>query len=155
MRKTSILLVLACLIGKTFAQNPPTIVNVAIPPSPEASALAQYTDIPVGHYTGVPQISLPLAQLSGRNLSVPVSLSYHASGIRVDQVGEAGGVVWNPSAFTGKQNVDNAVGKGGEQNWYIMWDQEPRTLFFINESGTYSISPGQSPSIQKVIEEEN
>ena len=100
MRKTSILLLClwACLCGDAFAQNPSTIANVAIPPSPEASALAQYSEIPVAHYTGVPQISLPLASLSGRNLSLPVSLSYHASGIRVDQVASREGLGWSLNA---------------------------------------------------------
>ncbi len=49
--------------------------------SPNAAALGKYGDIPVSYHTGVPEISIPLYTITEGSLSVPISLSYHSSGI--------------------------------------------------------------------------
>ena len=54
-----------------------------IPPSPTAASLGIYGAVPVGHYTGIPQIEIPLYEIKCGSLTIPISLSYHASGIRV------------------------------------------------------------------------
>ncbi|MEO0473066.1 MAG: hypothetical protein AAF206_25855, partial [Bacteroidota bacterium] len=69
-----------------------------MPPSPSAASLGEYGEIPVGYYTGVPSISVPIYQASGRQLAVPISLSYHASGIRVDQMASWVGLGWSLNA---------------------------------------------------------
>jgi YD repeat-containing protein len=67
-----------------FCQELPTI----IPPSPEASSLFKYLDYPVSNSTGVPEISIPIYVVNSGELSVPISLNYHASGRKVfDQDG--------------------------------------------------------------------
>ncbi|MFT3705077.1 MAG: hypothetical protein QM802_22105 [Agriterribacter sp.] len=59
-----------------------------IPPSPEASALFRFQDYPMDYSTGLPSISVPLYEVKSGSLSVPISISYHASGRRVsDQDG--------------------------------------------------------------------
>jgi len=63
------------------AQESPNI----IPPSPEAAALGKFGEIPVGKYSGIPNINIPLHTLQSRVISVPISLSYHASGIKVEE----------------------------------------------------------------------
>ncbi len=65
------------------------------PPSPTASAFAKYVEMPVSHHTGVPNISLPLFQVSERELSVPVTLSYHAAGLRVSDIAGWVGTGWS------------------------------------------------------------
>ncbi|MEM1000704.1 MAG: hypothetical protein AAGN35_26860, partial [Bacteroidota bacterium] len=77
-----------------FANTPPSVAQVSIPPAPEAAALAQYVEIPVSWYTGSPSFSLPLWTLEGRDLSLPVALSYHGGGIKVDQVASRAGLGW-------------------------------------------------------------
>ncbi len=95
--------------------------------SPEAYSLGKYGDIPVSLYTGIPDISIPLYALTDEEVSVPISLSYHAGGIRVEEkaswVGlgwalNAGGVITrtvvdeaddNPDAARSEFNVD-AIG---------------------------------------------
>ncbi|MES1181307.1 MAG: hypothetical protein ABUL44_00785, partial [Flavobacterium sp.] len=54
-----------------------------VPPSPEVSELFRFQDYPMDYSTGVPQISIPLYEVKSGSLSVPVSISYHASGRRV------------------------------------------------------------------------
>ncbi|GHV36539.1 hypothetical protein FACS1894178_7870 [Bacteroidia bacterium] len=55
----------------------------------------QYVDYPVSHYTGVPNISIPLYEIDCYGYKLPITLSYHASGIRVDQEASWVGLGWN------------------------------------------------------------
>ncbi|WP_339608925.1 hypothetical protein [uncultured Roseivirga sp.] len=78
-----ILLLLTFSIGVS-GQNP--YIERFVPPSPTASSLGQYGEVPVSLYTGVANVQVPLYTLQERGLSVPINLSYHASGIKVDQM---------------------------------------------------------------------
>jgi hypothetical protein len=75
--------------------NPTTLANVSLPPSPDAAAIAEYFDTPVSRYSGIPEISIPLFTLPGRSLSTAVALSYHAGGIRVNEVASRAGLGWS------------------------------------------------------------
>lgn len=63
-------------------------------PSPEAAALGRYGSMPVGLSSGIPEISVPLAEIRSRKLSLPLSLSYHAAGVRVEDVATTAGLGW-------------------------------------------------------------
>ncbi|MEO0899577.1 MAG: hypothetical protein AAFY71_24420 [Bacteroidota bacterium] len=67
-------------------------------PSPEAAALGKYGDIPVSHATGVPNISIPIHTVSEGPLSLPISLSYHASGVKVAETSSKVGLGWSLNA---------------------------------------------------------
>ncbi|NVK51767.1 MAG: hypothetical protein HWD85_02455, partial [Flavobacteriaceae bacterium] len=69
-----------------------------VPPSPTAFELGKYGDIPVNESTGMANISVPLYTYSTPNLSVPISLSYTTSGVKVDQVASWVGLGWNLNA---------------------------------------------------------
>jgi hypothetical protein len=69
-----------------------------VPPSPNASSLLEYASIPVNLYSGIPEISVPLYVLKGRKLNVPISLSYHASGIKVQDISSSVGLGWSLNA---------------------------------------------------------
>ncbi|MBD1362907.1 hypothetical protein IDJ77_03715 [Mucilaginibacter sp. ZT4R22] len=89
--------ILAAISLKSFGQmtqKPSDLQNV-IPPSPNASGLGKYADWPVSLYTGVPDINIPLYELKGRSIKIPVSLSYHASGIKVGEVASSVGLGWS------------------------------------------------------------
>ncbi|HEY5744732.1 MAG TPA: hypothetical protein VIU12_01540 [Chryseolinea sp.] len=60
--------------------------QTVIPPSPDVAALGKYGSIPVGLNTGIPEISIPLFTINTGKLSLPISLSYHASGIKVSEL---------------------------------------------------------------------
>lgn len=60
--------------------------SIYSPPSPNASALLRYANVPVDEHTGIPSVILPIDQLSGRQLSVPITLSYHAAGNKVQDI---------------------------------------------------------------------
>ena len=65
-----------------------------IPQGPDAAALGRYGEHPVSYYTGTPQINIPLFELRGRHLSLPIGLSYHAGGVRVDDLASSVGIGW-------------------------------------------------------------
>ncbi|MDX1545797.1 MAG: hypothetical protein R3247_02345, partial [Rhodothermales bacterium] len=67
-------------------------------PSPTAASLGTFGDVPVGLYTGTPSISIPLHTVRGRTLSVPITLSYHASGVKVEETPGWVGAGWALSA---------------------------------------------------------
>ena len=59
---------------------------VKIPPSPEAQAFTKFGNTVVNLYTGTPEISIPIHTAKGREISVPITLSYDASGVRVEAI---------------------------------------------------------------------
>jgi YD repeat-containing protein len=65
-----------------------------MPPSPEASSLGKFVDMPVGLYNGIPQISIPIFNIPINGKSIPISLSYHASGIKVTEIPSSVGLGW-------------------------------------------------------------
>ncbi|HYC84654.1 MAG TPA: hypothetical protein VEB86_05500, partial [Chryseosolibacter sp.] len=75
----------------TFAQ---TKLPEIIPPSPNAAAFSKYGNIPISAYTGVPNIQIPLYTIKVRDITVPISLSYHASGIKVTEEASRVGLGW-------------------------------------------------------------
>jgi hypothetical protein len=65
-----------------------------IPPSPVSQEFAKYIDQEVALYNGTPEISIPLYDIKLKGLTIPISLSYHASGIKYGQEDGYVGVGW-------------------------------------------------------------
>ena len=84
------------LLGLIFIR--PAFSQDYLAPSPDATALMRQANIGVNHYTGSSVVSIPLAQLSGRELSVSASLSYNNAGNRVQDVPSSEGLGWTLSA---------------------------------------------------------
>jgi len=68
------------------------------PTTPEVASLGKFVETPVGYYSGIPNISIPIHTLSEGELSIPVSLNYHAGGIKVEETASWVGLGWNLSA---------------------------------------------------------
>lgn len=99
-RTLACLLVLGFHVGVSQTSqysNTLTVPNY-IPPSPDAASLGKFADIPVGTYTGIPEITVPLYTIKSRDISLPLSLSYHASGIRVEEEASWVGLGWTLNA---------------------------------------------------------
>ena len=67
-------------------------------PSANAASLGKYGDIPVSYYTGVPNIGIPIHTLTEGPISLPISLSYHAGGVKVGEPSSWVGLGWSLSA---------------------------------------------------------
>lgn len=77
------------------ATVPSSQLQSVVPASPNAAALGKYGELPVSAYTGVPDISIPLYDINTGKLRQPVSLSYHAGGIRVEEFASSVGLGWS------------------------------------------------------------
>jgi len=83
------------LLTVTYGQlNKPLEAPDITPALPNEAAFKKYIDNPVNHNTGIPQISIPLYTIQSGPLTVPVSLSYHAGGIKVDEIATSVGLGW-------------------------------------------------------------
>ena len=65
-----------------------------IHPSPQSAAYARYGEYPVDYSTGLPKIEIPLYTLDTGDYQLPISISYHASGIKVTDVSSPVGLGW-------------------------------------------------------------
>ncbi len=101
-----------------------------VPPSPTAYELGKYGQVPVGMFTGTPNVSIPLYTYNTRNLSVPISLSYSSNGIKVDQLSSNVGLGWSLNAGGVISRVIRD--KPDEERVNILPDKE------IHEVGFYS-----------------
>ncbi|MBP1631247.1 MAG: hypothetical protein H6Q15_2140 [Bacteroidetes bacterium] len=79
---------------KAESNDPFKIPEYTIP-SPEVASFIKYGDIPVSEYSGTPNISIPIYTVKSGSLSLPIELSYGASGIQVSQEATWVGLGWN------------------------------------------------------------
>jgi hypothetical protein len=86
------------IMGQIAAQPVNKLVNDVVMPAPNAAALGKYSDIPVSYSTGVPNISIPIYTVQDGSVSLPISLSYHASGIKVGEPASWVGQGWSLNA---------------------------------------------------------
>jgi YD repeat-containing protein len=63
--------------------------------SPNAAAIEKFIEFPAAGYTGVPNISIPFYSLLIKNVEIPIGISYHASGVKVDEVAGDVGLGWS------------------------------------------------------------
>lgn len=66
--------------------------------SPNAASLGEYGVVPVSPYTGKQNISIPLYDISIGNHNIPITLSYYAGGVRVEQLPGWTGMGWTLNA---------------------------------------------------------
>lgn len=67
-------------------------------PSPNASDLGRYGDIPVSYHTGRPEIKIPLYSLTARGVTLPVTLTHDASGVLLNSLPSWTGHNWTLEA---------------------------------------------------------
>jgi YD repeat-containing protein len=69
-----------------------------LPPSPTAGELGKYGLVPRVMSSGIPSIDVPLYSFATNHIKVPISLSYHSDGIKVDQTASWVGLGWSLNA---------------------------------------------------------
>ena len=95
-KRATLIICLLLILNWSFAQVDPALdqLRTVVPPSPNASSLGKFGEWPVSLYTGIPNISVPIYTLKSRNLSIPISLDYHAAGNRVGEIPSWVGLGW-------------------------------------------------------------
>ena len=81
LRKITILILLFYFIfhGMAKSQDITQVYKSVVPPSPTAYELGKYGYSPTGNFNGAANYSIPLYELKGKNLSLPISLSYYSN----------------------------------------------------------------------------
>ena len=101
---TTLILLLPALLSLQVTSMAQSVTGATIPKlnpainSPEASALAKFGDIPVGLYTGIPSINVPIYTIKTKGLTIPIEMSYHSSGNKVNDVSTNVGLGWTLQA---------------------------------------------------------
>jgi hypothetical protein len=95
MKKVFIFLVSSVFLTDLFAQSTNILV---VPPSPTVASLGKYGDIPVGKYSGIPNIDIPLYEIKSGQITLPVTMNYFAGGIKVEELASWVGLGWSLNA---------------------------------------------------------
>jgi len=84
--KITFWLTLVCAFPlKMMAQDTSSTMGKVHIASPTAASLGKYGDIPVSYHTGIPNIGIPIYTIQSRSLKLPISLSYHAGGLKTQE----------------------------------------------------------------------
>lgn len=77
--------------------------------SPNATSLGEYGAVPVSLFTGIPEISIPITEVSAGSHTLPISLSYHGGGVRPDQHPGWVGLGWTLNAGGCVSRIVNGI----------------------------------------------
>lgn len=87
------------LSERVHADNPIVIQQPQIVPvSPEAEAVRKYVSYPVDYSTGLVDITIPLYTIKVGDIELPITLSYHSSGLKVRELSGWVGSGWTLNA---------------------------------------------------------
>jgi YD repeat-containing protein len=100
IRRFSVLFIFQCCLFSIvgFSQTTGVDLPKVIGPSPSVAAIQKYGEYQVGTYTGVPNISIPLYTINLKDISIPISIAYHAAGIKVGEEASRIGLGWSLQA---------------------------------------------------------
>lgn len=129
---------------------------------PNAAAFGKYGDTPVNYHTGTTNISIPIFSITEGNLSLPISLSYHSGGIRVDEMASWVGLGWSINAGgvisrTVQGGLDEGNSKSGAVSnqagwgWYRDKGAPLQIKNFANECPYQFINPISGDSLAPSI----
>jgi hypothetical protein len=114
-----------CAIFALTAKSQVTSISLDVPTivpiTPTAAALDKYQSYPVDHSSGVPKIVIPLYEIVSGELTIPVTLSYHASGLKPKDGSTLAGTGWT-------LNLEPSVTRqilGAPDESYYGWFNDP------------------------------
>jgi YD repeat-containing protein len=81
-------------MGISGQGTPEPLYSLPVQSTPEVASLIKYAEYPVNHYNGLADITIPLYEVVCGDLRIPISLSYHASGIKVKEESGRIGLGW-------------------------------------------------------------
>ncbi|WP_291530296.1 hypothetical protein [Bacteroides sp. UBA939] len=121
----------AILWGQSSVQQPQII-----PPSPQAQLFQKYLNHQITEYNGLPEINIPLYEVKVKGLTIPITLSYHAGGIRYKQYDGEVGAGWSINA--GGYRVSRSI-NGRDDFYYEKYDRDEFDYYFTNIGSGYEL----------------
>ncbi|MEP0418078.1 MAG: hypothetical protein ABJN36_19330 [Cyclobacteriaceae bacterium] len=121
---------MAPLLSLAQTEDPTNYIRTdLISASPTAQEMARYGDVPVTLYAGKTNLSIPIFDCPGTNLSHPISLNYNYSGFKPAQEASWVGLGWNLSVGgvitrTVKDKLDDDPGISTDTLWTIVYDDQ-------------------------------
>ncbi len=91
-------------------------LDVNEPKSPTTGALLKYLDFSSSGNSGAPDISIPIYEIKAGALSLPISINYNSTGIKVAD--EAGNIGLNWNLIVGGIISRSVVGKPDDNSYY-------------------------------------
>lgn len=118
-----ILLALVMLgIGYLQAQVPSAVqdqinhlIPQQVPTSPNVASLGKFGDYKVSYFSGLPEISIPIYEIKSGSISIPITLSYHAAGVKPTDVASWVGLGW---ALSAGGHISRSVKKLPDELYY-------------------------------------
>ena len=102
---------------QAIAQEKQSPVNF---PTPKVANLGQYGETPVGHFTGTPNISIPIYTVQDGDITVPISLNYHPASVKVNNqpgwVGLGWSLITGGSITRTQRGMADETHRGENQN---------------------------------------
>ncbi|OKS84903.1 hypothetical protein [Mucilaginibacter polytrichastri] len=138
----SFLLIIGNIAKSQNIYNAQNDVPKVTPPSPNAATLGKYGDIPVGLYTGIPNVSIPLYTSKVGSFTLPISLSYHSQGLKVEEKAGVIGLNW---ALNAGGVITRSVRGLPDENGTGYWAHATWTNDYLssNESIASSFTKGE------------
>ncbi|MCE7997146.1 MAG: hypothetical protein HEP71_34620 [Roseivirga sp.] len=143
IRKYIIALLAVCLCGfGSMAQVDSGIdlqKMVQVPSSPEAAGFQQYGNMDVNLHMGKPNIAVPLYVHQGREIQLPMTLSYSSGGIKVLQMASNVGLGW--SLIASGSITRQKLGMADDEGVATYRPRNTNTQTFIDEVATHQSDP--------------
>ena len=83
---------------------------------PEVASLIKYVEYPVNLHSGLVNIDIPLYNVSIGDINIPISISYHASGIKTNDLNGRVGLGWTLNA---EPSVSRNINGSPDETGYL------------------------------------
>lgn len=93
-----------------------------VPVSPAVTAMEKYQSYPIDHCTGVPNITIPLYEIVAGEVTIPVTLTYHASGLKPKEQSGIAGTGWTLNLEPSVSRQINGVADDAQYGWLSRFD---------------------------------
>ncbi|AXY74407.1 hypothetical protein D3H65_10650 [Paraflavitalea soli] len=92
--------------------------------APEVQQIQKFIDVPVSFFNGTPNINIPVHTVTSKSISIPLSLEYHAGGIKAEDDERYVGLGW---AFKGAGSITRTV--RGNEDEGIQYESRPSRYY--------------------------
>jgi hypothetical protein len=111
-------------------------INI-IPLSPNAAEMTRYGEIPVSNFTGIPNIGIPIYTVTSGELSLPITLSYHAGGNKVESIASWVGLSWSLGSLPSISRSVNGQPDDGVNGYFSKFQGKSIRQFMEHYTGGY------------------
>ncbi len=104
---------------------------------PDVMAFQKYNFIQPDLFTGKINVQIPIYEITTGNITVPITISYNAGGIKVDDIASSVGLGWNLNAggsiVRNVKDVDDRLMFEREQGYPDDWEPNQGTIIHVVE----------------------